>query len=290
MKLIIILITVALEHFDEYLGGFLAKLKQARQWAWFHRLTAMLEKALSGMGAWNGPAGVAVTIAVPVVAVWIVVAILDNFFGLFAILLSLLILVYCMGPKDLMVELAQVAGTMGGSEESVKAGAVQAFVGSADAIVPESRGRAVVEAAMVGACERAFSVICWFAVLGWKGALIYRLASELCNYKATSDAFTAGAHLIHKVLAWIPARLTALALALSGNIAKGLQGWRVFETLSLDDNATAIKNAGLGALQFFETSATDVERVQSVQALLQKSLFVFIGIIAALYVLVQIAF
>jgi AmpE protein len=290
MKLIIILITVALEHFDEYLGGFLAKLKQARQWAWFHRVTAILDKALGGMGAWNGPAGVSVVIAVPVVAVWIIFAVLDNFFGLFTILLSLLILVYCMGPKDLMVDLAQVAGVMGGSDESAKSSAVQAFTGSAEAVVPESRGRAVVEAAMVSACERAFAVICWFAVLGWKGALIYRLVSELCGYKAASDAFTAGAQLIHKVLAWIPARLTALALALSGNIAKGLQGWRVLETLSLDENATAIKNAGLGALQFFETSATDAERIQSAQALLQKSLFIFIGIIAALYVLVQIIF
>jgi AmpE protein len=280
MKLIIlIVIAVAADQFDDALGGILAKFKNLRKWDWLHQGAAALEKSLGGMGIWNGPVGVLATALLPVVIIWFAYAVISKpLFGLFGLLVSVAILIYSMGPKDLLPQLKNVAAALSGNASDAEQ-QVQGLSGSSAPVAADTRARVTVESAMVAANERAFAPICWFAVLNWPGALLYRLVSELRNYKGASDAFSNGAKQVHAVLAWLPARLTALAYIISGNISNGFKNWRLLDTLGLGSNDEAIKSAGMGAL---ETTGSDSDQVAAVTAMLQKALFVFIGILAVL--------
>lgn len=289
MKLIAILVTMAVDHL---LGDVLGKFKELRRLNWFHGLAAFLEKTFGAIAVWNGPVGVLVTVALPIVVFWLVGAFLGGISGIggvLAFLFSIAVLLYSLGPTDLSTELGPIVQAIGENNDEETSRRVQELAKSAEPILATSRARAAVESIMVQANERVFAVLCWFAVLGWVGALVFRFASELRLYAPKArPGFGGFAQRLYDILVWLPARLTALAYALGGNFAGAFKSWRVKDTLGLQQSDQVLKDSGLGALQFETGTGGDAERINGAQDLVNRSLLVWLAGLVLMFVIAWI--
>ena len=89
--------------------------------------------------------------------------------------------------------------------------------------------RVTIEHGLLAAHRQAFGAIAWFAVLGPAGAVLYRGSAMLADqWGARGEAGTFGlfAARIFYWLDWVPARLTAVTLAIVGNFEDAIYCWR----------------------------------------------------------------
>ena len=127
--------------------------------------------------------------------------------------------------------------------------------------IPASRAD-VPGAVFVQANNRIFAVIFWFVLLGPIGAWLFRVA-DLARRRALFQAQRAEspdvaadcerrADDVHALLAWLPARLTALGYVLAGNYDAGRAAWRdtgAIDTPTITDgNEQLLRRVGVAAL------------------------------------------
>jgi membrane protein required for beta-lactamase induction len=174
---------------------------------------------------------------------------------------------------------------LGENNEEETARRAQELVGSSASIDPQSRGRSVVESALVQANDRIFGVVFWFLLLGPLGAVLYRLSAELHGYVGnTESGFAQSARDLYRIFAWAPARLAALGYAGAGNLMKAIEAWRVKDTLGLDQSEGVLKDSGIGALQFTD-GAAEAEQVGAVERLIYRAVAIWLAVITVLYVI-----
>jgi membrane protein required for beta-lactamase induction len=87
---------------------------------------------------------------------------------------------------------------------------------------------------------------------------------------------------VYNVLAWFPSRVLALGYALSGNLTGAFERWRVLDTLTLEQNETALRQSGTGALQL-GSDAGEVERITAAQGLVRRTFLLLLGMLTVLY-------
>jgi len=99
--------------------------------------------------------------------------------------------------------------------------------------VPESvedEVREVADAVLLGGLTQVFAVLFWFVILGPAGAMLYRLAWQLCRREdLAEDEASKPAGWRERLLAileWLPARLMAGLFLLVGAWDKGMKAWR----------------------------------------------------------------
>lgn len=278
MTLISILISLVIEH----LTGSLDHWRPLR---WLRDLTGALEQRLAGYGFWDGPAGVLLVIALPVVLFGVVLGAVGEFSSVLGFLLGLLILLYSLGPKDLGEQLQEYLNALTMNEDR-KAGALaRELVRDAFPEADAQGGRRVLESVLILANQRLFGVIFWFVVLGPLGALLFRLAAELRREAAGRSAgFAAAADNLYAILGWVPARLAALGYALSGSLVHALEAWNIRQTVALHENEAVLQEAGLGALQYREGGAEHDDEeaywVSAVYSLLGRTAFIWLTVLA----------
>ena len=89
--------------------------------------------------------------------------------------------------------------------------------------------RVTIEHGLLTAHRQAFGAIAWFVALGPAGAVLYRGSAMLADqWGARGQAGTFGlfAARIFSWLDWVPARLTAVTLAIVGNFEDAIYCWR----------------------------------------------------------------
>ncbi len=89
--------------------------------------------------------------------------------------------------------------------------------------------RMTIEQGLLAAHRQAFGAIAWFAVLGPAGAVLYRGSAMLADqWGARGEAGTFGLFAARAFywLDWVPARLTAVTLAVVGNFEDAIYCWR----------------------------------------------------------------
>jgi len=258
MTLIMILLSLALER-------FVGTLNELRGLDWFRRYCEWLQNYLARFRPWDGPTGVLVVIAPPVLAVGLIYAWMDNVLGFLDYVFAIVVLLYSLGPKDLNSQIkAYLEVLKEGNKTRAKAIAKEIVAGEAP-VSKNVRGQLLVETILVQANNRLFAVLFWFAVLGPVGALLYRLASELTLQPAGQyKGFAGSADDLYDILNWIPARLLALGYAIGGSLVDALDGWQANEEVSLRVNESIIKASGLNALQF-SLHQVDVDIEQSTE-------------------------
>jgi adenosylcobinamide-phosphate synthase len=103
--------------------------------------------------------------------------------------------------------------------------------------------RHVVEHSVIAAHRHVFGALAWFSVLaalglGPMGAVIYRLAEFVPRYWArekstrvrpVSEAAQQVAGNLWHLLDWLPARITAMAFAVTGSFEDAIDSWRNYE-------------------------------------------------------------
>ena len=163
--------------------------------------------------------------------VWLLVGLLqvwlhDALFGLIGVLFYVTTLVYCLGPRDLATDVNTYCEVADSSDDSLRVRAARRLLGDTVRDGDEISERRVIRAVLTEANDRLFAVLFWFIVLGPVGAVMYRSVVVLYRECREPGGYSDAVDWAYSVLVWIPARLLALAYALSGHFDAAVEGWR----------------------------------------------------------------
>lgn len=285
MRLLIVLITTAA---DKFPGEPLRKFKALRRLDWYHSLVGMIEQKLGSVEVFKGPVGVAAMLALPLLVFWVLLSVIGGWHGILWFLLTIVILLYCLGPEDLDDQVRALIAALRGGNDVEATRLAQTLGRSAQPVPAETRGPTVVESILTEFQERVFGVLLWFLILGPIGAVLFRFSAELRRYAVqASSGLRDWAGRVYNVLAWLPSRIVALGYALSGNLTGAFERWRVLDTLTLEQNETALRQSGTGALQLGSDTG-EVERITAAQGLVTRTLLLLLAILTVLYVIAWI--
>ena len=184
-------------------------------------------------GRFSGPAwdhiGGLVLLLLPI---WLATGLLQNWvadwlFGLVGLLFSVTVFVYCLGPRDLAVDVDNWCEVCESADTDLRQRAAGRLLRNEAAPEdPAGCARKLASAILVEANGRLFAVLFWFVLLGPLGAVMYRSAAVLYQQRREQGEFGDSVAWLHAVLTWLPARLVALGYALSGHFDAAMQGWR----------------------------------------------------------------
>lgn len=271
MTLIIILVALGLDY-------VVAGLERARGACWFIRLYHALEKRLARHALWDGILGLIGLLLIPLVPLYLALYLSHEYAPPLELLPSLLVLVYCLAPRDLNRRLKQRIRALTGPEVELAPDPAAVKAAEDEA--------ALIGATLVEAHRRAFAVLFWFIVSGPVLALLYRLVERLhAELKDTQSGLADYTQLLLNILEWPSARLLALGLALAGNLVEALPDWQKSEHLSFAVNNDVLIKSGLGALQYKPGAAGDPVTQEShwiaeLKALLDRTLIIWLAILA----------
>jgi membrane protein required for beta-lactamase induction len=214
----------------------LTHLFHLREPRWLDRYGDWVTRRIGGVGRGLRLPAAVTALMLPVLPVAAIdLALGGHLLGLPQLAFAALVLLVSFGPRDLHDEVDDyVAALERGDREEAGRRANELL--EADAA---GRGaglrEAVEEAIFVQANNRIFGVIFWFMLLGPAGAWLFRV-SDLVRRRAAFEAmrdaggaqpFGAALTLLHGLLAWLPARLAAVAYALAGSFEDAVGNWRV---------------------------------------------------------------
>jgi AmpE protein len=242
-----------------------------------------------------------VLVALPVVPVAVVEQALEpHLLGLLEFAFVVLVLLLSFGPRDLKDEVDDYVAALErhDRDEALRRG--KELLEASPSVHGSGAREAIEEAIFVQANNRIFGVIFWFMVAGAAGAWAYRI-SDMLRRRAAFEAARQGVPrmrgdlgsalgLIHGVLAWVPARLTAFAYALAGSFEDAVGNWRVAvdgaRTGLLDRAEDLLARVGKGSLQpslaGVAADRLDVAAARGAWRIVSRALWIWIAVIAVL--------
>ena len=162
-----------------------------------------------------------------VAAALIQTALAQVMFGLPAFAFGVVVLFYCLGPRDLD---ADVDAVLKAPDSDRRHAALQSLRADTAAPPLPLESVPVVEATFAAALSRWFGVLFWFVVLGPAGALGYRIVQLMAKNSAFAEPADAAQRdridRAAQVLDWAPAHLIALTLALVSDFDAVIKTWR----------------------------------------------------------------
>ncbi|HBS64216.1 MAG TPA: hypothetical protein DEB32_16220 [Stenotrophomonas sp.] len=196
-----------------------------RRFGLFRRWLQWLDAHAADGGVWRGRYGAIVALLPFLLALGLLQWLLhDRLFGLPSLLLGVLVLVVCWGPRDLDRDVEAVIDADDAHTRHAAIAQLQAAGGSLQEDVSS-----LVEATVVNALRRWFAVLFWFLLLGPVGPLLYRLLALIAvgpMRSLASAESVAGARVALSWLEWPVAQLMSLSMALVGNFDTAFKAWR----------------------------------------------------------------
>jgi AmpE protein len=282
----------------------LTHLLHLREWRWLDPLFDWADRALAGQAGPVVAVAALALIAVPVLPVLLVARWLDpHLLGLLQFAFAVFVLLFALGPRDLKDEVDDYADALErhDRDEALRRG--KELLESSP--IPHGLGarEAVEDAIFIQANNRIFGVIFWFMVLGAAGAWAYRV-SDMLRRRSAFEAARQGLKrerrdlgsvlvFLHGLLAWVPARLTALAYALAGSFEDAVGNWRSAVDRAaagsvLDRAESLLARVGRGSLQpslaAVAPEQVDVATAQGAWRIVRRSLYVWVVAIAVMVI------
>lgn len=216
-----------------------------RRFAWYAHWLQWLDRTFADGGPWRGRYGMALALTPPLLLVGLLQWSFDaKLLGIVSLLLGIVVLVYCWGPRDLDIDVEAIIEAHDPVARAEAVARLRSVVAPPlDEInaspQPASLEAGLVETVFFSAMRRWFGVLWWFLLLGPFGALLYRLTALAADgeFAARLPASTlAGARVLHALLDWPVAQLMTWSMALVGNFDPVFNAWRGAggNTLQLD--------------------------------------------------------
>jgi len=283
----------------------LTHLLHLREWRW---LDPYFDRAAGALAGRTGAAIVVAAlllIALPVLPVILVARWLDpRLLGLLEFAFAVFVLLFSFGPRDLKDDVDDYVAALERGDRTEAARRGEELLESSPTALGSGAREAVEEAIFVQANNRIFGVIFWFMVLGAGGAWLYRI-SDMLRRRAAFEAARRGVPLtqgdlgsvlaaIHGILAWLPARLTALAYVFAGSFEDAVGNWRSAvrqvgpASGVLDRAEDLLAHAGKGSLQpslaAVPAEQIDVATARGAWRIVQRALWIWLAAIALLVI------
>lgn len=279
MRLIVIVIGLALERYV----GFGDKLKRFN---WFSCYVAWLKKVIKVDALWQAWIGLALLIAPVLLSVMLLYWIMCVFaHGVFALVLSTAIFYYCLGPKDLYVQLNEFFTAAAGQDKTQQDNALKSLLGDKLPEDAAKQSRAVTEMIFDQSYVRLFAIVFWYVVLGPLGALLYRLVSLINQISDQKDSDIAnlsdGANTTQQALDWIPTRILSLSYALVGNFMSTFGHWLKNIVTGLAKSRMVFAECSLFAMGIKSSTKADLAENKEAFAMTDRALIVVLVLIAA---------
>ena len=282
MNLIALFLGLALER----LLNRLLHLREMR-WldGWFDAGLALVRRA-PGPLPWLVAVGVVVIPALPVALVGIYFG--HIVYGVFYVLFAAVVLMFSLGPKDLVAEVDEyldaAAGDRAEAADAIARGLIESDT------LPRGTARALESAIVVQANHRIFGVLFWFMVLGPAGAWGYRVA-DLFRRRAVFEAARADdaapAHQVQalfELIAWLPARLLALTYAAAGSFEDATEDWRRYYRKTsrrfMRVSEDVVAAAGVGAIRSRCAEEDTMGRVRAASRLVRRGVLIWLTAIS----------
>ncbi len=205
----------------------LTHLHELRHYNHFLQYVAWVRERISGP-AWDNIGGLLVIL----IPLWLAVGLLQSWvsgwlFGLAGLLFYVAVFVYCLGPRDLAVDVDTYCEVCNTSDDDLrKRAAGRLLRGDAPPGDAVECTRRITHAVLLEASDRLFAVLFWFVLLGPVGAVMYRSAAVLYYQNRGEGEFADSIARLYTIMLWLPTRLVALGYALSGHFDSAIAGWR----------------------------------------------------------------
>lgn len=240
MTFIITLIALVMERFFHW--------QHFREWRWFLNYERWL-----GEHSVRLPDALRLVISLtpPLVIVGVLGHLLSGwFYGLFQLIFGVLVLLYCLGPNNLWMQVYSCMDELHKEDPQGALDRAKKYFGVSAPSNSQVFHKALVRAIFVAAHERIFSVIFWFVILGPLGAVLYRL-TELFSTRAELGLVDVATEA-KKALDWIPVRLFTFVFALGGHFTDVFSCWKKGIKKGLNANETLLADCGVAALDVME--------------------------------------
>lgn len=286
MSLLAILISLGIEKFVQ-------RLDQWRKFHWFINFSNWVKNKFGHSNFWNDTVGIVGIVLMPIAAVGFFLYELDSVLGLLSFIFSIIVLVYCLGPKDLHeVAHLYVDACKRDDNDAAFSYATQLL----KTPVPQDERNRIAEisnALLISTNERLLAVFFWFMVLGPMGAVLYRLSHVLARAQPMDtdperNEFYQSSRLLFAILNWLPLHLTTLSYAITGSFIDAVHKWKQHQPediLNPDEQNTQLSFTGLGALNIDLDSSNvklDLHVIHDVLELSRRSIFAFLTVVAIL--------
>jgi len=282
MNLIIILTCLLAER-------FLIEHQQWRQADWFFDYSRWYQRQTLPIWMQEGFAGVIGLLLPPILAVALFQQLFD---GILGALFSGVVLLYCLGPRDLETEISQFSEARRQGDETRSRAIARDLLNDEPPASEPAYSQAVAEAIFEQSNRRLFAVLFWFLLLGPMGSALYRLACHLPRLPEASrevELLLTSQRLI-AILDWAPARITAFAYAIAGSFEDALYGWRSYHERRFNEFSNSASGilicTGSGALRLttlLEQAVSEDDYLylaKAAMALVWRSLVVWLIVLA----------
>ncbi len=279
----------------------LTQLFHLREPRWLDRYFDWVARRLGGQHGLVPQLAAVVATLLPVLPVAVGSWLLgSHLLGLPQLGFAVLVLLASFGPRDLRDEVDDYVAALERGDAEAAERCAKVLLES-DAVGRGARLRDAVEDAMfVQANNRIFGVIFWFVLLGPAGAWLFRV-SDMMRRRAAfeasrreippdGDSFSGALALLHGLLAWVPARITAGSYALAGSFEDAVGNWRVaVDEVSgrlLDRTEDLLARVGKGSLQpsLVDVPALDLDAATARGAwrIVVRAVWIWLALIAVL--------
>jgi len=195
-------------------------LTRLRDFSWLKSWLGPLTESTGGFARSTG--ALVVLIATPVLVLLLVQYVLGQpLAGSVGFILNVVVLFYCFGPRDLDHDVERLANAPDAQTRQSAA---------ASLLITRMDGTAAIDGVFESALKRWFGVLFWFACFGAAGALLYRLSQVLADSRSEELRFSAAQRealeTFAAALAFLPAHLMSLGLALASDFDAVARAWR----------------------------------------------------------------
>jgi AmpE protein len=259
MKLLALILAYLFSH-------LIKKPQRFRQFNWFEAWSKWFRSHLN----WSvSELTVIVVIALPVIVIaGILMSLFDSTLG--GLLVSILVLSYCIGPESL--------------DEEVASDNIRAKIGlRKNAKVP-----LLIKTMTQVSMKRWFGVFFWYVVLGIVGALIYRLTERLDFFTGKDDSLKASISKAMKILNYPVAWMMTFSLAIASDFERIFKKCKVYMTMenlrSMDDSF--LYDATDFAVENCEVEPGNETKIEQITInVLKRMLLVWLVIVSILVIL-----
>lgn len=246
------------------------------------------QKWLGKGNLWGNVSGVVLLLAPLPIAVGMGQLLLHGaFYGAFELLFNLTVLLYCLGPTEIVCTRRSplMSKTVATEASKDSSNAHDSDAASAKGSAAPSFDPAVFQQAN----ERVFAVLFWFVVLGAFGAVLYKSVRVFYEQMTKDDSrfaeMAAPTLQVQQVLDWLPVRLVGLCFALMGNFTSTFGTWLKSFVTAPAHNGKYLAACGLAALNIKEADLTGgkPEQGRAATALLERTTMSFVAWVALMW-------